>query len=73
MSNLQIIDMLCAITMEQAEIIKGLMLELEHNKQISDELKKQYRNRVKETDREMDVVEFHCRKIIDTDDIEKEE
>lgn len=73
MSSLQIIDMLCEITTKQAEIIKGLMLELEHNKQISEELKKHYRSRVKETDREMDVAEFHCRKIINTDDVEKDE
>ncbi len=72
MSNLQIIDLLCEITSQQAELIKEMAVEIEHNKQMSEEIKGYYRDKIHETDTKLNIAEYQCRKIIDTDDIEKE-
>ena len=71
MSNLEIIDLLCTITSNQADLIKELFTEMEHNKQISDEMKKQYKSKVNHINKKLDIAEYHCRRIINTDDIEK--
>lgn len=71
MSNLQIIDLLCEITSMQAELIKEMAVEIEHTKQMSNEIKQYYRDKIQDVDTKMDVAEYHCRKIIDTDDVEK--
>lgn len=72
MSSLQIIDMLCEITTKQAELIKEMAVEIEHNKQMSAEIKDYYRDKINDIDTKLDIAEYHCRRIINTDDIEKE-
>lgn len=72
MSSLQIIDMLCEITTKQAELIKEMAVEIEHNKQMSAEIKDYYRDKINDIDTKLDITEYHCRRIINTDDIEKE-
>lgn len=69
MSSLEIISRLCEVTNALADIVKKQQTVIEHSK-IEDAVKAELRQQVKETDRELDVLEYHMRRICDTDDVE---
>ena len=60
MSPLEIISRLCDVTENLSAIVKKQQTIIEQSK-------------VEETDREMDVLEYHMRRYCDTDDIEATE
>ena len=60
MSPLEIISRLCDVTENLSAIVKKQQTIIEQSK-------------IEETDREMDVLEYHMRRYCDTDDIEATE
>ena len=71
MSPLEIISRLSDVTETLSTIVKQLTI-IEQSK-IEESVKAELRQDVEETDREMDVLEYHMRKYCDTDDIEATE
>lgn len=69
MSTLEIISRLCDVTTNLSEIVRKQQTIIEHSK-IEESVKEELRQQVKETERELDVIEYHSRRICDTDDIE---
>ena len=69
MSSLEIISRLCEVTETLSEIVKKQQTIIEQSK-IEEAVKEEMRQQVKETDRELDVIEYHMRKLCDTDDVE---
>lgn len=69
MSSLEIISRLCEVTETLSEIVKKQQTIIEQSK-IEEEVKEELRQQVKETDRELDVLEYRMRKLCDTDDVE---
>lgn len=63
MTLLQIVDTLCDVTTKQADLLRELVTDLEHMEQVSGEVKKYYRGRLDEIDRELDASEYGCREI----------
>lgn len=72
MNNLQIIDLLCEITTKQADLIREMATEIEHNNQMADEVKDYYRDKIQDLDTKLDITEYHCRRFIPLYDEEKE-
>lgn len=70
MSSLEIISRLCDVTNTLSDIVKKQQTIIEQSK-IEEKVKEELRQMVKETDREMDVLEYRMRKICDTDDVEE--
>jgi hypothetical protein len=69
MSLLEIVSRLCDVTNTLSDIVKKQQIIIEQSK-IEEAVKKELRRQVKETDRELDVIEYHSRRYADTDDIE---
>ncbi len=69
MSPLEIISRMCDVTNTLSDIVKKQQTIIEQSK-IEEEVKAELRQQVKETDRELDVIEYHSRRYADTDDIE---
>lgn len=69
MSPLEIISRLCDVTNTLSDIVKKQQEIIEQSK-IEEAVKADLRQQVKETDRELDVIEYHSRRFCDTDDIE---
>ncbi len=69
MSPLEIISRLCDVTENLSAIVKKQQTIIEQSK-IEETVKAELRQEVEETDREMDVLEYHMRRYCDTDDIE---
>ena len=72
MSPLEIISRLCDVTETLSAIVKKQQTIIEQSK-IEEAVRVELRQEVEETDREMDVLEYHMRKYCDTDDIEATE
>lgn len=72
MSPLEIISRLCDVTENLSAIVKKQQTIIEQSK-IEETVKAELRQEVEETDREMDVLEYHMRRYCDTDDIEATE
>jgi hypothetical protein len=72
MSPLEIISRLCDVTENLSAIVKKQQTIIEQPK-IEETVKAELRQEVEETDREMDVLEYHMRRYCDTDDIEATE
>lgn len=68
MSPLEIISRLCEVTETLSEIVKKQQIIIEQSK-ISEEVKQELNRDIKETDRELDFLEYGMRKYCDTDDI----
>lgn len=68
MTTLEIISRLCEVTENLAEIVKKQHEIIERSK-IEEEVKKEFREMVANTDRDLDVLEYHMRRICDTDDV----
>lgn len=69
MSPLEIISRLCDVTNTLSYIVKKQQEIIEQSK-IEEAVKADLRQQVKETDRELDVIEYHSRRFCDTDNIE---
>ena len=69
MSPLEIISRLCDVTENLSAIVKKQQTIIEQSK-IEEAVKADLRQQVKETDRELDVIEYHSRRFCDTDNIE---
>lgn len=63
---------LCDVTENLSAIVKKQQTIIEQSK-IEETVKAELRQEVEETDREMDVLEYHMRRYCDTDDIEATE
>lgn len=72
MSPLEIISRLCDATENLSAIVKKQQTIIEQSK-IEETVKAELRQDIKETDREMNVLEYHMRRYCDTDDIEATE
>ena len=72
MSPLEIISRLCDVTENLSAIVKKQQTIIEQSK-IEEAVRAELRREVEETDREMDVLEYHMRRYCDTDDIEATE
>ena len=72
MSPLEIISRLCDVTETLSAIVKKQQTIIEQSK-IEEAVRVELRQEVEETDREMDVLEYHMRKYCDTDDLEATE
>ena len=72
MSPLERISRLCDVTETLSTIVKKQQTIIEQSK-IEEAVRAELRQEVEETDREMDVLEYHMRKHCDTDDIEATE
>ncbi len=70
MTTLEIISRLCDVTNNLSEIVKKQQTIIEQSK-IVEEVKADLRQQIKETERELDVIEYHSRRFCDTDDIEE--
>lgn len=69
MSPLEIISRMCDVTNTLSDIVKKQQEIIEQSK-IEEAVKADLRQQVKETDRELDVIEHHSRRFCDTDNIE---
>ncbi len=69
MSPLEIISRMCDVTNTLSDIVKKQQEIIEQSK-IEEAVKADLRQQVKETDRELDVIEYHSRRFCDTDNIE---
>lgn len=69
MSPLEIILRMCDVTNTLSDIVKKQQEIIEQSK-IEEAVKADLRQQVKETDRELDVIEYHSRRFCDTDNIE---
>ena len=69
MSPLEIISRMCDVTNTLSDIVKKQQEIIEQSK-IEEAVKADLRQQVKETDRELDVIEYHSRRFCNTDDIE---
>lgn len=68
MTPLEIIARMCDVTNSLSDIVKKQQEVIERSK-IEEEVKEELRKMVKETDRELDVIEYHSRRYCDTDDV----
>ena len=69
MTTLEIISRLCDITTELSEIVRKQQENIERSK-VEEDVKEELRQMVDGVEMEMDVMEYHMRRIVDTDDIE---
>ena len=69
MTTLEIISRLCGITTELSEIVRKQQENIERSK-VEEDVKEELRQMVDGVEMEMDVMEYHLRRIVDTDDIE---
>ena len=72
MTPLEIISRLCDVTENLSSIVKKQQTIIEQSK-IEETVKAELRQDIKETDREMDVLEYGMRRYSVTDDIEATE
>lgn len=61
MNLLAVIDLLCDITTKQSDLLRELVTELEHTKQVSKEVKTYYREAFESIERQLDISEYRCR------------
>lgn len=69
MSPLEIISRLCDVTETLSEIVQKQQTIIEQSK-IEESVKAELRHDIKDTNRELDTLEYGMRKYCDTDDIE---
>ena len=69
MTTLEIISRLCGITTELSEIVRKQQETIERSK-VEEAVKAELRQMVDGAERELDVMEYHLRRIVDTDDVE---
>ena len=64
MTTLEIISRLCGITTELSEIVRKQQETIERSK-VEEAVKEELRQMVDGADREMDVMEYHLRRIVE--------
>ena len=69
MTTLEMISRLRGITTELSEIVRKQQETIERSK-IEEAVKEELRQMVDGAERELDVMEYHLRRIVDTDDVE---
>lgn len=69
MSPLEIISRMCDVSAALSDIVKKQQMIIEKSK-IEEQVKAEFRQQIKETERELDVIEYHSRRYADSDDIE---
>lgn len=69
MTTLEIISRLCGITTGLSEIARKQQETIERSK-VEEAVKEELRQMVDGAERELDVMEYHLRRIVDTDDVE---
>ena len=69
MTPLEIISRLCGITTELSENVRKQQETIERSK-VEEAVKEELRQMVDGAERELDVMEYHLRRIVDTDDVE---
>lgn len=69
MTTLEIISRLCGITTGLTEIVRKQQETIERSK-VEEAVKEELRQMVDGAERELDVMEYHLRRIVDTDDVE---
>ena len=69
MTTLEIISRLCGITTDLPEIVRKQQETIERSK-VEEAVKEELRQMVDGAERELDVMEYHLRRIVDTDDVE---
>ena len=69
MTTLEIISRLCGITTDLSEIVRKQQETIERLK-VEEAVKEELRQMVDGAERELDVMEYHLRRIVDTDDVE---
>ena len=69
MTTLEIISRLCGITTVLSEIVRKQQETIERSK-VEEAVKEELRQMVDGAERELDVMEYHLRRIVDTDDVE---
>ena len=69
MNLLAVIDLLCDITTQQSDLLRKLVTELEHTKQVSQEVKSYYREAFENIEKQLDVSEYNCRRIENVDGV----
>lgn len=72
MNILVVLDMLCEITTKQSDLLRELVTELEHMKQISDEVKSYYRGQFDEIEGMLNITQYRSRDIPNMEDGFKE-
>ncbi len=70
MSPLEIISRLCDVTETLSEIVQKQQTIIEQSK-VEESVKTELRNSIKDTDNELDVIEYGMRRYCDTDDIKE--
>ena len=61
MNLLAVIDLLCDITTQQSDLLRKLVTELEHTKQVSQEVKSYYREAFENIEKQLEVSEYNSR------------
>ena len=69
MTTLEIISRLCGITTDLSEIVRKQQETIERSK-VEEAVKEELRQMVDGAERELDVMEYHLRRIVDTDNVE---
>lgn len=69
MTTLEIISRLCGITTDLSEIVRKQQETIERSK-VEEAVKEELCQMVDGAERELDVMEYHLRRIVDTDDVE---
>lgn len=70
MSPLEIISRLCDVTETLSEIVQKQQIIIEQSK-IEESVKTELRGNIKDTDNELDALEYGMRRYCDTDDIKE--
>ncbi len=72
MNLLLVVDLLCDVTTKQSDLLRELVTELEHIKQVSDEVKTYYREQFEKIEDMLDITEYRSRDIPNIEDGFKE-
>lgn len=67
MSSLAVISEMCDIINSLSDIVKRQQTEIERSK-VEESVKEELRSVIRDTEKKMDVNEYHLRRVVDTDD-----
>lgn len=67
MSSLAVISEMCDIINSLSNIVKRQQTEIERSK-VEESVKEELRSMIRDTEKKMDVNEYHLRRVVDTDD-----
>lgn len=67
MRTLELISQMCEAVNLLSDIVKKQQTEIERSK-VEESVKEELRQMVKEADDKLDILEYHSRRVIDTDD-----